>query len=114
MGQRGELFVNMKLFLLASIFASVLAQGDGLNFTGGAAAPTGTPDGGDTLSGLLGCESVYYVMFDGPVCGVIAFGANANGGNVTVQTIRDGITGLNESIGPFPYHGMSFVFRLTI
>jgi hypothetical protein len=90
----------MKLFLLASIIASVLALPDSSANDG-----PSSDDSGAVLAGLLGCESVYYVTFDGPVCGVIAFGSKADG-KVTVQTIRDGITGLDESIGPFPYHGL--------
>jgi hypothetical protein len=106
----------MKLLLLASVLTCALASPGSFD-SGDGSIDGSTLNANNTLPGLLGCESVYYVTFDGPVCGVIAFGANASGGNVTVQTIRDGITGLDAGPGftsQFPYHGAPLGIKLTI
>jgi hypothetical protein len=50
------------------------------------------------------CDKVSYVLFEGPVCGIIVFKEDSNG-SVIVETVGNGLSGLDPSIGPFPYHG---------
>jgi hypothetical protein len=50
------------------------------------------------------CDKVSYALFEGPVCGIIVFKEDSNG-NVIVETVGKGLSGLDPSIGPFPYHG---------
>jgi hypothetical protein len=52
------------------------------------------------------CEHYAYASFEGDICGVLVFKGMVDT-TVVVETLGDGISGLDESFGPFPYHGIS-------
>src|SRR5579859_678297 len=66
-------------------------------FAYGLALPT---DSGSASADCLG--KIFYAQFSGTVCGIFVF--KDVGGTVSVETLGDGISGLDVSLGTFPYH----------
>lgn len=50
------------------------------------------------------CDSIAYASFEGSVCGIVVFKGFTDE-TITVETVGDGIFGLEAFSGPFPYHG---------
>lgn len=65
-------------------------------FAYGLALPT---DSGSASADCLG--KIFYAQFSGTVCGIFVF--KEVGGTVSVETLGDGISGLDVTLGSFPY-----------
>jgi hypothetical protein len=72
----------------------------GLLFAYGLALPTASGGAGSASADCLG--KIIYAQFSGTVCGIFVF--KDIGGTVSVETLGEGISGLDVSLGSCPYH----------